>query len=967
MADILQKGLSLQVEADDLASDTLSALADQIDELEARFTTAFEAMATAGEDAASSLEESAGVFIPEWISELEALQTASDAAFSGMSSAATSAVAGIAGSASDMVTAWTGATDEMKAGSETGASSLAGLQGEMEDTAGVAATTATEIAGSYNGDALGFDSGNGSLAALQEQMDATAGVAGETAGTIADAYDASALGLDASNGSLLALQGGFDETATLADTSAGLVSGYWDADSLGLDGGAASLKELQGAMDATVATAKADAAEIAAAFSGADLGVAGAGAGEAGAGAGAGAASSGKKSGLGLPSTSTLLTSGILAAIGLGGESAAISQLEGLESLKAVGGGSWTQTLETAGTAKGLGMSTQTIQTLIQRLDKNIGTLDQKQVQSATVEGTPMKMGDLTGINPATLISAMSSSSTSALALKSLGISSPQALMGMSPQDQLALIATKLDDIKNATLKNTITGELFGRGTSAALLVQEFATASASAKSQLPAGLAKDLQTTLGKGGAGVALQQQEFYLEVEVSAALIQVAPLLTKILGEVTRHTQLLIDLGLAIVGLKVGGKTLSTAEKVFNVGKKVLGYGGAGAAGAGAAGAAEGAGGLGAIDLLGPAGIALGALQATGHLQSNTSNDTSAFALDWQKYVAPHTGKGSTVKTTGFSTKDTAAAIAQAAQLFGINAKAMMADSFAEATLRPTAHNKSGATGPFQFMPSTWATDTKQLTGASLPIADATNPYMASFIAAAEMSKGGIGKEKSNKGALTDIVTNFENPGAKGVAGDMSRGVPFLQQMATDTTTKAPKIKTDIDTMLLDLVKSAQTHGKDFSAANDKMLKETETLLETHKGPMTTIGKELLQGLEQGLQNEKPALMGEARSIANEIEATIRAALKTHSPSELTAEIGEDLMAGLGMGMQRASGGAAAVAAAASRQVASALGGGPGAGGAPGGGSQTIIIELDGRTLVQYVQEQMHANTKLLAKFN
>jgi hypothetical protein len=275
----------------------------------------------------------------------------------------------------------------------------------------------------------------------------------------------------------------------------------------------------------------------------------------------------------------------------------------------------------------------------------------------------------------------------------------------------------------------------------------------------------------------------------------------------------------------------------------------------------------------------------------------------------------------------------------------------------------------------MPETWAADVKKLGLSGMPIADANNPYIAAFVAAATMAKGKIGTSKNDKTALADIIENFENPGGtvtsktasgkpSGAASDWSRGVPFLAQLETDTKTKGPKIKADTDALLLSLVTSAQKHGKDFSKATDDELAEVETYLKKHKGPFTTAGQELMQGLEQGLKNEMPALNAEAKSIADQLESTLRAALKTHSPSEMTAEIGADLMAGLGMGMQRGTSEAAGVAAGAAVRVAAALGtGGPTGSATPF--QQTIIVQLDGREIGRVVQREIYDNIRVITK--
>jgi hypothetical protein len=1068
MADIVQKGLNLQVEAEDLASETLVGLADQFDDLQARAESTFEAMAMAGADAASSLADSAGLFAPEWVSELEQLQQSTDATFADMGASAASGAAAMASSASTVEDAWAAATDALRTSSDTAIGSLDGLEGQMGAAADTAESTSDEISEAYSADALGLDAAAGTLEGLQGELESTAGVASSAAGEIADSWSAGALGLDSADGSLSTLQGQFDDTASVAVSAAGEIEGSWAGDALGLDAGNGSLKALQeqfgttatdaadnagkigeafsrdslsldaakgdlGALDTQMATAAKDAqtaaGEITKAWGGVDLGAGAAGAagatgaGAAGAGAGEGAgAAEGELAGISFsklptPSLSTLLTAGITTAIGLGASDLAMQQIESLQAFKALTGMNWTQTLTTSAAAKGVGLSSTQIEQMIQRLDTNIGKLTQNAVLGATAEGKAVGLGfGRQGVDPTTLkavLNSLGGTGGASLAMKTLGLT-PSSLSGMDAQQQLAVIAQKLDGIQNNTLKTAVTNELFGKGTDTAFLLKQFTEAESEAQKNLPAGLAKDLQMTLGgsDGKGMVDLQENQYYLEVEMSASLMKMAPDLDKLVQFAADHTKLLEEIALGVLttaGVKKGAGLLSDIEKLGKGAGKVFGLG-AGAETAAGGDIVTGATAAGAT-AIGLSGTALASLGAVGiydafgggnETQLGTSGLDKLFSRGGSFYETMQSGRGAATRKISvddlaqmlesahgsgkggtFTSADAEKAITEMAKTFGLNAKAMLADSYAEASLNPNAlgpkvyNKKTGAYegqahGEFQFMPATWTADTKEFLGSSLPIADANNPFIAALVASAAMKKGGIGKSKNDQAATLDVVTNFENPGAKGVSSDMSRALPFLQTLDQDITSKTgPKIKQENDTLLLSLVQSAQKHGKDFSTATDTGLKQTETYLQQHKGTWTTLGTDLLKGLEQGLEKELPTLTGEAKKIAGQLESTLRTALQTHSPSEMTAAIGADLMQGLALGMERATPGVASVAG---RQALLAAGplatpttpGGAGAAAGAAGGA-TIIIELDGRTLVNYVLQNMHQRTKLLTKFN
>ena len=84
MADIIERSLALTVVGEDEASDVFAAIADQVDDLQARFETSFSSMASYAEDTSSTIADAAQEWAPVWISQLEALETAAAATFSAL-------------------------------------------------------------------------------------------------------------------------------------------------------------------------------------------------------------------------------------------------------------------------------------------------------------------------------------------------------------------------------------------------------------------------------------------------------------------------------------------------------------------------------------------------------------------------------------------------------------------------------------------------------------------------------------------------------------------------------------------------------------------------------------------------------------------------------------------------------------------------------------------------------------------
>lgn len=205
---------------------------------------------------------------------------------------------------------------------------------------------------------------------------------------------------------------------------------------------------------------------------------------------------------------------------------------------------------------------------------------------------------------------------------------------------------------------------------------------------------------------------------------------------------------------------------------------------------------------------------------------------------------------------------------------------------------------------------------------------------------MASGGA-KGLTGEAAIKAIISGFEKP------KDISKGVTNTNDFAV-AMRAYPKMAQDarqlFDQQLLQLVKDADTHGKEFSNNTKKMLAESEKALQQGKDPFTKAGKDLLTGLLKGIQEEKPKLMGEARAIATDLELTLRAALRTHSPSEMTAAIGRDVAQGLLVGFRSGMPGvlAGVHAGVGTLGTAAAAPTGPAAASA----TTTVILQIDGK---------------------
>jgi hypothetical protein len=172
-------------------------------------------------------------------------------------------------------------------------------------------------------------------------------------------------------------------------------------------------------------------------------------------------------------------------------------------------------------------------------------------------------------------------------------------------------------------------------------------------------------------------------------------------------------------------------------------------------------------------------------------------------------------------------------------------------------------------------------------------------------------------------------------------------------------APEIPPKLAEALNTLIDDVEKYGGQIPAKLKTHLDTARGYVEQEKPLLNTAGKDALEGLLEGLESEAPALLGEAKSIAEGIEATIRQALDSRSPSEAMARVGEDIIAGLTIGMHRSAAGAHAAAQGVASTVAAGASGASGSGGAPA----TYVLQIDGRTIGQIVSEHINDQLKLM----
>lgn len=1123
MSDIIERSLNLRVEGEDLASDMLVALGEQIVDLQERTETAFASMASYAEDASSTIADAANEFAPVWISQLEALEGAAAGSFSTIAETSASAaanmaeawatafdniVAGATAAASEVDAAW--GVDGGVAAADAGAFAAAwadAFDGIVTDAAaaagkvdgswgaddGVAKTDADEFSGAWS-DA--FDTVAKDAATAAAKVDSSwgtdDGVAKTDASTFVDvwsgAFDgvvtaaaAAAAKVDSSWGAddgiaktdasafATAWDGAFDGVESAAATAAAKVNGSWGADDgVAKTDASAFTAAWSGAFDTVVADAKAAAGEVDAQFGISDAAAAAAGGGKKGA-KGAATVDETASAGSGL-SLDGLASGGLMTliggSIGLAGTSSSIGAIQNIGEFAEQTGESIPKALQSLTAAAGVKVDESQLTKLELRLQANLLKVEQQKTP-VDVEGKPLNLGlGRTGVDPSGVIGAVENGTTGpAAAMQLLGLNA-DTLSGMNAQQQLAVIADRLGEIKNVNERTAVASELLGgRGAASLLpLLNNFETANTEAAKALAspsnqALIAQIEKQTGASGKAGAINYEEQLYLaEVKLESAFVELTPVMTALVKEVSdligaiadptskKHLETIAEDAFAIAGavglknlVKTGGKKLisSGADAV----KGLVSGGGDAAAGAGdvAAGAGEtavGAGiGLASVAAMEAIGIAVGlagdteqkkinaklypevsAMYASNsyapgfhdameaYAQKNglgnaTLNGTSADdkkLQSWaEKWLEGQTGGGAIAGTKiNNASLSTTSAIEAAALMFGLDPKAMMADSYAESGLNPTIKNKqTGAAGLFQFMDTakvpTWQTDYKALFGkAPTGTPDQYSAMIQAEVAGYAMKKDGIAGMTGNQalinmigdlpGATANGGAGFEHPGAlHGAAtGDLSRANTFLSgyesalaKASAATKAKAPEIPKAMAVALNTLLEDAKTKLPQWTSAHEKAIEATLKILEAKKPEMTKTGADLIAGLIKGLQNQEGPLSAAAKKLAATLDSELKTALKIKSPSEMTAEIGEYLIDGLGAGITRSIPRAAGIAAHAGTSVARQLGTAPGgiAGGGFTGGPITIELYLDRALIGSVASDHLNSQMKLVMKTN
>lgn len=124
---------------------------------------------------------------------------------------------------------------------------------------------------------------------------------------------------------------------------------------------------------------------------------------------------------------------------------------------------------------------------------------------------------------------------------------------------------------------------------------------------------------------------------------------------------------------------------------------------------------------------------------------------------------------------------------------------------------------------------------------------------------------------------------------------QAVSELEGLKRETAKKIDELHTDAGIQLDKLKKEWQTKIKQIRQG-------TTDEFNAMKSSMTSIGKDAMTGMLNGLSSMEGTLKEKAKSIADAISSTVKNALKIKSPSRVMMGIGEDVSEGLAIGIER-----------------------------------------------------------------
>jgi hypothetical protein len=104
------------------------------------------------------------------------------------------------------------------------------------------------------------------------------------------------------------------------------------------------------------------------------------------------------------------------------------------------------------------------------------------------------------------------------------------------------------------------------------------------------------------------------------------------------------------------------------------------------------------------------------------------------------------------------------------------------------------------------------------------------------------------------------------------------------------------------------AAEEMGRRWAAAIAGMIAKAGELVAAFlaiPGKMLEVGRQIIDGLWQGISERWAALKAKVASIANSVTDIFRKETDTHSPSRVFARLGGDLMAGLALGIEQRMG--------------------------------------------------------------
>lgn len=171
---------------------------------------------------------------------------------------------------------------------------------------------------------------------------------------------------------------------------------------------------------------------------------------------------------------------------------------------------------------------------------------------------------------------------------------------------------------------------------------------------------------------------------------------------------------------------------------------------------------------------------------------------------------------------------------------------------------------------------------------------NAGVDEFVNAFEGSTGRVTKAAS--GMFDAFVS-----AAKSSATKISNAVTDVMDKAVKAVeNKKNAFESAAKTLMNSLSNGVEKNIKPVVTAVKNAMDDAVEAVRSKKNAFYSVGADIGQGLTNGIKSKTASAVAAARSMAQQVENAARAQLKTHSPSEVFEEIGEDVDEGLALGV-------------------------------------------------------------------